>query len=269
LRLSRLLRRPSALFASGIGPLLGTQATARVRRSLGSVSHVGLRDTRSQKLLQEIGLPSSHLFLGADASFLLPLPPPSRALFLRRALGIPDRTDLLGVILRETATCEELNALLSAIRSVCRRHGLPPLITVLDCKQDRALSRLTARRWKDLGAVCVIPTGVQDALALLSSCRAVLSMRLHGMLLAARVGTPSFGISSDACDEKIPAFAEQTNQPWLPLATLSKERATQALETLLSSADAVRPHLQSLADEMQKNAQKDLAKLLQIVYNKR
>ncbi len=265
LHLARLLHRKTALYACGIGPLLGKHATDRVEKALRSVSHIGLRDERSLRLLRSLGISEQSLFVGADACFLLPLPPPSRSLYLRKKASIPPNARLLGLVLR-TVENKDLSTLFSAITSLCQACDLTPIILTLDQAHDKTLSLRAAH---DLGTICIAPTEPQTALAWFASCHAVLSMRLHGMLLATRVATPSLGVCTDAQDEKIPAFAESASLPCLPLSALSEKAVADALTKLILSADSLRPRLHSLADELQKNAQKDLAKLLQIVYNKK
>ncbi|MBQ9806022.1 MAG: glycosyltransferase [Clostridia bacterium] len=262
LRLSHLFHRKTALYACGIGPLLGESATDRVKKALRSVSHIGLRDERSHALLRSLDISEERLSVGADACFLLPLPPTSLSLYLRKKASIPQNARLLGIVLRST---ENDTPLLSAITAICRSHGLLPIVLTLDSKHDKIISDRAAR---DLHAPCITPSDPQAALAWLSSCQAVLSMRLHGMLLAARVGTPALGVCTDSHDEKMPAFARASCLPCLPLSSLSEKAVTNSLTDLILAADTIRPRLLSLAREMQKNAQKDLAKLLQIVYNK-
>jgi polysaccharide pyruvyl transferase CsaB len=96
LKLARLMRLPSVLFASGIGPLLGEGATRWVQKVLRSVDLIGLRDTHSKQLLRALGVPPQKLSLGADACFLLPLPPQSRALFLRQSQKSPQTRPFWG-----------------------------------------------------------------------------------------------------------------------------------------------------------------------------
>ena len=265
LRLARLLHRKTALYACGIGPLLGTSATDRVQKTLRSVSHIGLRDERSLALLRSLGISEEPLFVGADACFLLPLPPKNLSLYLRKKASIPQNARLLGIVLRPVENVD-LTALFSAIASVCHTCDLIPIVLTLDQVHDKDLSLRAAR---ELGTVLLLPTDPQAALAWFASCHAVLSMRLHGMLLATRVATPSLGGCTDAQDEKMPAFAESAKLPCLPLSALSQKTISDALTELILSVDSLRPRLRSLADELQKNAQKDLAKLLQIVYNRK
>ena len=269
LKTARVFRTEAALFASGIGPLLGDRATDRVRNALRSVSHVGLRDPQSKSLLRSIGVPPEKLTVGADACFLLPMPPPTRALFLRKEAKIPFSSRLLGIVLRKGRKDSNLFSVLSAVAAVCHTHALIPVFFVLDRKQDLTLSQRTATLFQSLGTACIVPDTPADALAWFASCRAVLSMRLHGMLLAARAATPSLGICTDGSDQKMVAFGAQSGQPVFDLSSLSETEAASALGALITAAEDRRLRLQALASEMQKNAKKDLAKLLQIVYNKR
>ena len=72
LRLSRFLKKPTALFAAGIGPLLGETDRQKTRLVLSSLFHVGLRDPLSLSALRSLGLPASLLSLGSDSAFFIP-----------------------------------------------------------------------------------------------------------------------------------------------------------------------------------------------------
>jgi polysaccharide pyruvyl transferase WcaK-like protein len=140
---------------------------------------------------------------------------------------------------------------------------------VLDRAHDLATSQSAALELSRAGAVCVAPASPADALAWFASCRAVLSMRLHGMVLAARCATPSLGICTDPEDPKIFAFGKQSGLCVLPPSSDSAQTVKAALHDLIEAEAFHRKRLQALSIEMRKNAKKDLAKLLQIVYNKR
>lgn len=269
LQAARLFCVPSALFASGIGPLLGKSAPRRVQKNLPSVTLIGVRDPHSMQFLHALGIPPKKLSLGADACFLLPLPPRSRALFLRQTQNLSQSAKLLILVLRGGISPSHLSLLSSAILDVCRTLSLTPLFLVLDRKHDLAVSRHAALCLSKIGATCALPASPADALAWFGSATAVLSMRLHGMLLAARCATPSLGLCADSADPKMFAFGMQSGQHVLPMPPRSAQEIKTALVNLIEQRETHSSRLHSLSVEMGKNAKKDLAKLLQIVYNKR
>ena len=260
---------PAALYACGIGPLLGERPARITARVLASVCHVGLRDARSQQALLGLGLAPARLSVGADAALLSPPSPTQRVSFLRQRLGIPTGTPCLGIVLRGGSAARPLcGTLAHAVQTVCERHGLIPLVLVLDRRHDAKASRAFAKALQSLGARCVIPQACADAKAYLAGCHAVLSMRLHGLILATAAGTPALGIASDPQDSKLAAYAAAAHCELLVRDACNGACATQAIEALLATDPHRRAQTARAVDEMRKKAQIDLANTLQIVYNK-
>lgn len=270
LRLARLSGCPSVLFASGVGPILG----ARAKRSAASVlchcRRIGLRDSDSLSALKSLGISEDRLFEGADAALLLPLPPPSRALFLRNELIVSPSVPLLGVVLHGGKALRRLRkSTVCAVHRLCRRHRMIPLFLVFDKAEDELAAKWACAECLDLHAKYTVPRTPSDALALLGSCRAVLSMRLHGIVLSARASVPTMGISTDPKDPKLASFARAAAIPCLPPKGTGISEILDAAEALLKENPAAERARSEALAEMQKKAQKDLANTLKIVYNKR
>ncbi|MBE6602526.1 MAG: glycosyltransferase [Ruminococcaceae bacterium] len=270
LRTARILGCRTALFASGIGPIFGSRAKRAVVRALCRCDRIGLRDGDSVRLLQSLGIPKELLFQGADAAFLLPPPPSSRTAFLLRELGIAPSVGFLGVVLHGNGNARELRChVLDAVRMLCLRHHLAPLFLVFDELHDTHCSQKAAHDCREPSASCTVLRTPSDAVALLSACRAVISMRLHGMILSCLAGTPALGIGSDPEDRKLSAFAKEAAVRYLPPNGLYAPLIVAAAEPLLNESAADRQRRTDARSEMQKKAQKDLANTLEIVYNKR
>ena len=268
LHLSRLLGCPASLYACGIGPLLGDNAKKHAAKALLTTNGINLRDRESMLLLRKLRLPESLLSVGADAALLLPPPDRLRSLFLQRSLSIPTDQPLLGVILQPPGEALQpgFSILLSFLHTFCQTHGLRPLFLIFDRNRDASVTQKVFSSNLDLQAKCASPKTPFDALSLLSMCRMTLSMRLHGMILSAHVGTPCVAVSADETDSKIPAFAKSVDQPALSLHTIG----TDSLEIAFSKAiETSRTELRGRCRDLRKKAQKDLANALRIVYNNR
>lgn len=262
LRLARRLGRPTALLCSGIGPLLGEDAKRRCFSVLSRVHHIGVRDGRSLQILQEV-IPPERLLQSADAALLLPLPTSERQAALRRELGINEDIRCLGVVLNGNTPPALFASILQALGKICAQRTLHPLFLIFDVREDFTLSRRACDRLK--GSL-LPPQSPSDALALLCSCEVVLSLRLHGLILATRAGTPALAINADATEEKLLAFAAEAGLPCL--ASADGRQIEAALTSLLERAPQLRISLGERCAEMRKKAQKDLANMLEIVYNK-
>lgn len=182
-RAARLLGKRVVVYGQSIGPLTpaGRQAVARTLSGLA----IAVRDPASRELLAELGLSAT---LAADPALLLEVPADSgsarAAVLLIPRGGHPELTDELaavGTLLLERGCGVELLALHRS-------------------EDDGELRRLAARL---PGAKVRVAADHRRALALVGNARLVVSVRLHGLILAAASGTPFVGL---AYDPKVTAF---------------------------------------------------------------
>ena len=358
LRLSRLLKKPAALFAAGIGPLLGEADQRKTRLALSSLSHVGLRDPLSLSLLRSLGLPSSLLSLGSDPAFFITpncttldqnftsfIPPncnkpsnsaeflsssptftantpknkqlsptlqkkerekatpfptvpsesfsplgkdaedflPKNRIFPTCDANLQKRKDFsptlkqkegeiaenrLLLLLRECRDLPTLpEALSSAVGDFCRERGLSLLLLPMDVRADLAVAKRGA---EVSGGRLLVLRDPRELLALLSTSRACVTLRLHGAILSSSAGRPCLCISPDREDQKLAAFAGTLGQEHLS-STEAADAAclSAALSRLLARDGDFCRRLLLLVEEERKKARKDLAKLLEMLYNKR
>ena len=189
-RAARALRKPVAVFGQSLGPLSPAGA-ARVRRALEGVP-LGLRDGPSLALAERLGLPARAV---ADTALLLA--PPARpgttagALVLVPRAGYPT----IGSVLAELGRRHLADGGSVAIALVHPAHDAP--------EADRLGAALPS-------AVRVAAASVTELIAALAGARAVVSGRLHGLVLGAVAGAPVAGL---AYDPKVAGFAAAIGAP--------------------------------------------------------
>ena len=263
--LARTLRRKVFFCGAGVGPLLGESNCRRVRQALQQCQWIGLRDDASVRYLRRLGIRPDLLHAGGDLALLLAPPSPCRANFLLKQYRIaPTRRLFCTVLHGGTEAAPLLPLLLTAVRTVCRRLSLTPILLIFDAEQDSSVTYAAAHA---LPAKIIHHTQASDACAILSVCQGVLTLRLHAMVLAAAVGTPSLGIPADPRDEKICSFAHAVGADTLRTEELSVPILTERIEAMLCDRERLRPILRHAVAEMQKKAAKDLANIVQMIYN--
>ena len=264
LHLAIRLCKSTALYAAGIGPLIGKNARRRVARTLSACRYVSLRDGESFRLLSAIGVDAAKLHIAADPALLLPRPPRSRGTAILWEQNIPKNPRYLCVVLRGGTSCAlTRNLILTAVRMICQRHGLFPLFPVLDRKHDQKETLAAADR---LGGKAVFLREPSDATALLSLCDASVTMRLHALILATAAGTPAIGIPADRCDQKITVFAKSAGQNYLSPNGLTVAALVEALESALMQKRGRHHILADAAQQMREDATKDLLRITTLLH---
>ncbi len=263
LHLARLCGGSPILYAAGIGPLHGKNAKGRTQKVLRRCAYISLRDEESLQLLLSLGVDRACLHMGADAALLLSPPPKTRALACLMQAGIPTKTRYVCVSLKAgNHTNESCRIIVAALRMLCRQQNLLPVFLPLDVG-DRAINAEATER---LGGKMILADEPSDIPALLSRAELLISMRLHALIFATEAAIPAIGIPT-ANDQKIPSFARISGEEYLLPEELTAASLLQKCEKLLAMRNSLEPILTDACRDLQKNARKDLANILTMVYN--
>ena len=266
LRAARHCGCHTLLFAGGIGPLLGRRAGEWVRRELSRCRYLSLRDTESLRYLRRLGIRADRLHESADPALFLPLPPAGRAEAILLEQGVPARKDKLFCVVlrggREYAV--RCKTVITAVRVLCQQRDLIPILPILDEKEDGAQTRIAAEL---LGGYAITLREPSDLTALLSVSLVALTMRLHAMILAGTVALPVLSVAPNPHDRKIAAFARASGQEYIDAERLSVGEIVEALELCIESRQTRAPILRDAILEMRKKTRKDIANILEMIYN--
>lgn len=227
LRLARGLGRRVAVYGQSLGPL-SAAGRAKVGRVLQGVP-LAVRDELSTALARDLGLDP---VLVADPALLLALPADAKP------------ADPQGpVVLVPRSGQDQLNAALETLALQLQEDGTPLAAAAFHPHEDApALDRLVriAPRLRVLDA-----STPADALRALGGARYVVSVRLHGCILAARLGVGFAGLSYDP---KVKGFLAQAVAP-----AFQRPVDDRALLNLVRAApppaEHATAHLRRLAEE--------------------
>ena len=237
-----------------------------MRRALLSCRYISLRDAESLRYLQRLGVDAERLHLGADPALLMPPPPEERADAILSEHGInAPRERLLCVVLRGGLSCRiRRETVITAVRMLCKQRDLGPVLPILDENEDGEDSRLAAEL---LGGYAISLREPRDLTALLSVSAVAITMRLHAMILATTVALPTLGIAPDPQDRKIAAFAKASGQEAMSVERLSVGEIVETLGACMDNRQSRAPLLAQAASEMRKKTRKDIANILEMIYN--
>ena len=252
------------LYAAGIGPLHGKNARNATQKTLARCAYISLRDEESLRFLKTQSLDSAKLHLGADAALLLPSPPTSRTAFLLKSIDVAQNCRYVCVCLKSGKhTADSRRTIVAALRMLCREEDLFPIFLPLD-EGDVSVNAEAAHR---LGGRLFFAAEPADVTALLRNAQFLISMRLHGLILATTVSVPSVGIPT-ADDQKIPSFSLLAAQEYLSPECLSVASLVEICRSFCTRGNALRPLIADACRDLQKNAKKDLANIVAMVYNR-
>ena len=155
---------------------LRRRLAGRIAKTLPRCRGVWLRDPQSAAMLASMGFPGAGV--AADSAIAMRPASPPQETGHGRTLGLCISTQ------RQVADLEGVRGMVAAVRgSGGRVIGIP-----MNPKTDRALL-------ESLGVECIAGDTPEDVMSAAAECDAVLSSRLHLLILAANAGTPILGIA--------------------------------------------------------------------------
>jgi polysaccharide pyruvyl transferase CsaB len=204
-------QKKTMIFAQSIGPL-DFWGRAVVRAFCGGVDAATVRDERSRKLLSAL-LPNVRVERTADPVFLFE--PGTEPLDLV-AEGLAGEAPLVIVSVRKWPNNEAtVNLLAAAVDRLAAEHGAQVAFLPLGGPPDADVSTTVIRRAKST-PVLLPEVTLGHAAQIIGRASLVIGMRLHALIIAARLGVP---FSAIPYDPKVSALLDDLRYPLEPLFT--------------------------------------------------
>lgn len=262
IRLAQLLRKPVFLYANGIGPLSREKNRRRVCKCIDSCSGVTLRDSDSLLELRTLGVTRQDILVTADPAFTLS--GDDRGLQRLAALGIPTDGPMLGVSLRRVPGIEaQIPQFAALFDRIYREHGKTLVFFVMQERMDRELSRAVMDQMEAPAYLASSPMDPAGMLSMLRCMDAMVSMRLHTIIFAARERVPTVGC---VYDPKITAFLQMLGLPSCGTPEdLDADAAYETVAELLSHLSAYRETLEQRVSVLEQTARRTPQVLAQML----
>ena len=249
-------RKPAMIFAQSIGPL---DAAGRliVRQMCRGVRRATVRDDASRALLQRI-LPKVPVERTADVVWMLER---NAMRFDLEAEGLgPDSDPLAVVCVRKIPAFERgVRAMAAAVDQLATR-GAKVAFLPLGGTGDADASTTVIRACQST-PVLLPAFELEKAAYVIGRAQVVIGMRLHAVIVAARLGVPFLAIPYDP---KVSALCEELAWPLPPLWEPDKRGSGNDLDDVRALVDrlwdereALRQYLTSQVDKMRALAQRN------------
>jgi polysaccharide pyruvyl transferase CsaB len=254
-------RKKTMIFAQSIGPL-DLFGRAVVRACCSGIAAATVRDERSRKLLAAL-LPKVRIERTADPVFLYE--PHGEPLDLA-AEGLAGDGPLVIVSVRRWQHNESTVALMAAaVDRLANEHGAQVAFLPLGGPSDADVSTSVIRRAKS--APLLLPeVTLGQAAQIIARAQLVIGMRLHALIIAARLGVPFAAVPYDP---KVTALLDDLHYPLPPLFTPGEKTTTPELIARVDNAwrrrDELAAHLRERAPHTEQLAQRNFDVLADII----
>ena len=208
IRLALFLKTKVMVYAQGVGPLISEKVRADTAKVFSRCHAITLRDGASAQLLKELGV-AGDMQVACDPVMTLTLDdvPTDTLNKLKLEFGLADRSEekrkpLLFVSVRYWKD----NEFFSPVAEFLDRQsedGWYIILVPAHFPQDVEAGRFLSTKMSSHPKLIERCLNAEEFIALTAIADRVFSMRLHGLICAAAVGTPMIGLSYDP---KVDAF---------------------------------------------------------------
>ena len=252
------------MYGCGIGPLLyqgDRDLTGSVINE--NVDVITLREPDSLKVLEAIGVTKPQILLASDPALTLPGAPEKQVTRLLESHDIDPNGKYLAFVLRRWKGFEEKSTIFAAAAVYAYlNYELTPVFLCINHRTDHEAAAMVAKHLSIPYHVISEPMSSAMIIGLLAKMKAVVSMRLHGLVFAAGQGVPLAGVSYDP---KVTAFLDYIEQDnYIDFDELSVTRMTGLIDSAIQLSDQ-RQELRrrtELLNEKEENNRRAAAQLL-------
>ncbi|MBB3110520.1 polysaccharide pyruvyl transferase CsaB [Paenibacillus phyllosphaerae] len=209
IKLAQLLRKPTFIYAQGIGPVNRRWMDPLIRGVMKRSAYVSVRDAESAALLGRLGVSSDRIDIVPDPVMGLPLPQDGAAASgagAAAAGAAPQdgaQAPVVGVSLRHWRKDEaDLARAADALGALARSRAVRLRFLPFHTPSDQETSKWVMERLGELGpgsSAELVDAGddPQRMLLEVSKCDMLFGMRLHALIYAANQSVPMLGLSYD------------------------------------------------------------------------
>ncbi len=225
------------MYGCGIGPIVDNRDENLIRHVLNnSVDVITLREKFSLSELERLGVTGPELIVSSDPALTLPASSEDRVSEELRKYGLdPDGKYVCFSVRDWTGFAEKAQAFAETADNVSEKLGLMPVFILINHVEDGAATE-TIRGLMKADAT-VISEAMDSVLTIgvLARMRAVVSMRLHGLIFASSQGIPIVGVSYDP---KVTAFLDSVgNENCIQFEELTAEKLITMTERAVAQYD--------------------------------
>ncbi len=263
-KLAKRMGLPVMVYANGIGPLYGKRSHKKVKKVLGEVDFISLREPSSYEFLEEIGLDAeilNKIRISADPALTLSPCSDARCNYILEKAGIDSPHGCFAVSLREwhdlktsedaVSRDEFIGKIADAVAKISLKHGKTPVfIPVQKSYDDKICLEVKSLTEKQIGKECPFLRGLsaREVIGLAKKMSFVLGMRLHMLIYASAAGVPAIGLSYDP---KVDAFLEYASQmPALDASRLDCDEILSLTEKIFTERKGLCQRIEKRADEL-------------------
>lgn len=264
IRLAQRLQKPVFLWSNGIGPLCRSSSQEKVRNTLKTCDMITLRDEASLQTLRDLGLIQKDLIITEDPAFALQIPSQVQSRQRLKQIGIDWEQSIVGISVRPSEGMDRAVDEFAALGDrIVRELGRCVVFLVMQESEDGHVISKIQQKMQETSYIIKSPDHPEEMLGIIGCMDALISMRLHTIIFAAKARVPTLGC---IYDPKVDAFLKRFNMPNCGTPqNIQAATALSALKDLLDHHETVRDRLDCQVREIEQGTDKAIGLFRQLL----
>ncbi|MEJ6950258.1 polysaccharide pyruvyl transferase CsaB [Natronospora cellulosivora (SeqCode)] len=276
--LAKILRRKTVVFAQGIGPVQNKKYQYIIKKVLGKVDLLSVRDFRSKDLLENWGLNEKEVKLAADPVYFLKTISKNkssehRELFsedLKRILS--SEKPLIGVSVRPWGDNNYLSAMADSLAKLARNITANLLITPMHFHEDQEtslkLKKMIIKKFNESKYQGEIMLDLKkytpgEMLDIYKKLDLLIGVRLHSLIFAAVNNVPFVAVEYDP---KVKAFLEMISlTSGIDIENLDSKKLLRISESIWKNREQFKGVLEQQGSQLNKLALNNFITVLDMI----
>ncbi len=250
LALAQKLGKRTYLYANGVGPVTRESNRRLVRRVVEAADAVTLRDPDSLEELRRMGCEREDILVTADPVFNLPLPDPKRAREILDGAGVDGP-----YVVASLRPCDVpegyFENLAKALDLIAQKYKVRVVFVAMQPKRDEPVSWDVSDMMETDATVLSGDFTPQELMGVIGRAQAVLSMRLHALIFAARTATPALGF---VYDPKVASYLALLHQPSAGSGDMDSGAVANAVGVILDHREELSARLEETCRDLTRAA---------------
>ncbi len=207
MKIARVFRKKTILYANGVGPINNKENQSKTAKVLNRLTKITVRDTESEKLLQDIGVLNEKVTLTADPVYNLSTTKVNIDEIYKKHNVNLEKDKFVSVYFRKFSEDESYIKNLSKLfDKVQRELGLEILFVPMEYPSDYEASVKIQNKMENNSFILNGRVEVPEMFEIIRNSKLVFGMRLHSLIYSSVVNTPMVAFSYDP---KVDSFAKQ------------------------------------------------------------
>ena len=252
IRLANMLNKKVILYSNGIGPISKEKNLKLTRKIVNKVNTITLREESSRQYLEKIGVHLPKMLVTADPAFGLETVEKEEYKYIFAKNNIPMDKRLFGVSVREWKNKDMYYV--GKIAQICdyiiENKNMHVVFLNMHNEHDRLISDKIIEKMKNKSYMIKDNLLPFEMLGVIANFKTMISMRLHGIIFAAKQRVPVAGL---IYDPKVDYYLKTLKLPAIGnIDEIDIDKAIGIMNDLIDNNDECVRKLDNIVVELEK-----------------